>query len=1156
MDDLKRVGLKLTAEGAVDFKQTLSACSDEMRRLQSELKASQSAYDKNTTAAKKLQDRQKYLQGATETYRDKVAILSRELEELKSAENRDEDAIKKKEKQLQSAQRSLNKYKNQLSDCEAQLRQHNAALEEMSRKLKSAGDAMDKAGSALTKGVTAPIAAAAAASVGMAVDFETSMAKVSTIADTTQVPLEELESQIKQMANDTGIGASEIAENVYSAISAGRSTEDAVGFVGEAAKLAKAGFTDAASSLDVLTTILNAYGKSAEETANVSDILINTQNLGKTTVAELASSMGSVIPTASAFGVSLEQLASAYVVMTKNGISTAEATTYVNGMLNELGKAGTTASDLLKDKTGKSFAELMESGMSLADVLSIVKEQADEGGLSMADMFGNIRAGKAALTLTNDGGVEFTKTLQSMGNVAGATDEAFEKVSGTTATKVRKAFNRMKTSGIELGDSILDTAMPAIDSFAGVVEDMTEKFNKLSDEEKQQIVQTGAIIAAIGPALSITGKITKGVGSLAGGLAKLTVKLGLNAAASTTDAAASSADAAAKGAQAAATETATAAQVGLNAALGANPAGALLITIGLLGAGLAAYAAATADARARTAEYDAKMDELKGSIEEAQRANESLLSSMESQGSSIQYTGAELGKWKDKLSEVVDAEGKAKDGCEATAQYILNELNQAMGTDYQITAEGFISNSEGAAQSLEDINQAIQSNIDLMKQQAIQQAVSSQYAEAMQNAASANSVAESAANEYAAALERLAEAERTYNSEVSKEADRKSKGAYGPGSSGELVAATQAWVEAKQQVSETAGALNEAAGAAAEAQATLDGLDSVMDTLAQGTPESVGAAAQVFAGIPTAASQAGDQAAQSFAAQYAAGLQAQQAAADTHARLLATGMVGAMNDQMLNSPIMAPLMKDPEYAEVIRAEVGAMQAETQNATLPAPGMAEADYAGQVKTDVKEMDGVTSGSTLEPPDMSDPDYTGQAQSGVTGMNNVTKSSKLTAPGMRTPSWTGAAQQGRSAMQSYLSNHPLTVYARVQSNVSSVTSGVQHNAQGNIIEDETLTWVAEGGKAEAIIPLEGDRTRAIKLYRETGKRLGLISDEVDDGTQTGRAGTVSAASLEPLIRAVERCAELLESGTVIQMDGDTVAGKILPTLSRKMGVLARR
>lgn len=1153
-DELKRVGLKLTAEGAVDFKQTLSQCSDEMRRLQSELKASQGAYDKNTTAAKKLQDRQKYLQGATETYADKVSILKRELEELKNAENRDEDAIKKKEKQLQSAQRSLNKYKNQLADCEEQLRKHNAALEEMAQKLKTAGDAMDKAGSKLTKGVTAPILAAGTAAAGLAMNFEDSMAKVSTIADTTEVPLDQLEQSIKDLSNETGISASEIAENVYSAISAGRSTGEAVQFVGESAKLAKAGFTDSAASLDVLTTIMNAYGKSADEVGNISDVLINTQNLGKTTVNDLASSMGSVIPTASAFGVSLEQLASAYVVMTKNGISTAESTTYISGMLNELGKSGTTASDILKEKTGKSFAELMESGASLSDVLAIVQEAADAGGLSMADMFGNIRAGKAALTLTNDGGLEFSETLRSMGDVAGATDAAFEKVAGTTSTKLRKAFNRVKTSGIELGESILDTAMPAIDGLAQTVESVTDTFNGLSDEEKEQVVKIGAIVAAVGPVLSITGKITKGVGSLTGGLAALTVKLGLNTAASTADAAASTADATAKGVQAAATETATAAQTGLNLAMLASPAGQLAAVIGILAAGAIAFSAAARDGSADTAAYNSRMKDLKDSIEDAKDANEGLLASLTQQSTDVQYTGSVLQKWKEKLGEVVDAEGKVKEGCEATAEYILGELNDAMGTSYTVTADGFISNSEGAAQSLEDINKAIETNIGLMKRQAIQQAVSSQYAEAMQNAASANSVAESAANEYAAALERLAEAERTYNEERSKEGDRKNKGAYGPTSSGELIAATQAWVEAKQRVSETAGALNEAAGAAAEAQATLDGLDSVMDSLAEGTPDSIGAAADAFARIPSAAQEAGSTAGSTFAQQYAAALQAQQNAVDTNARLMATGMVGAMNDQLANSPIMAPLMQDPDYAAVIQTEIGAMQTAAQGATLPAPGMAEADYAGQVKADVKEMDGVTSGATLDPPDMSDPDYTAQAQTGVTGMNSVTKSSKVTAPGMKTPSWTGAAQQGRAAMQSYLSNHPLTVYANVKSNVSSVTAG--HNAQGNIIEDETLTWVAEGGKAEAIIPLEGDRARALKLYRETGKRLGLISDGSADSTRPGRAPAASAADLAPLIRAVERCAELLESGSVIQMDGDTVAGKLLPSLSRKMGVLARR
>lgn len=145
-----------------------------------------------------------------------------------------------------------------------------------------------------------------------------------------------------------GISAKEIAENVYSAISAGQDTANAVDFVRTSTQLATAGFADAGQSLDVLTTILNAYGMSADQAASVSDKLIMTQNMGKTTVAELASSMGKVIPTANMYGVSLDDIASAYVTTTKNGISTAESTTYINGMLNELGKSGSKASDILK----------------------------------------------------------------------------------------------------------------------------------------------------------------------------------------------------------------------------------------------------------------------------------------------------------------------------------------------------------------------------------------------------------------------------------------------------------------------------------------------------------------------------------------------------------------------------------------------------------------------------------------------------------------------------------------------------------------------------------------------------------------------------------------------------------------------------------------
>ena len=131
--------------------------------------------------------------------------------------------------------------------------------------------------------------------VKAAMDYETALAKVGTIADGTKVPMETMSKEIMALSNSTGIAATALADDVYNAISAGQDTADAVNFVTYSTKLAKAGFAESAQTLDVLTTILNAYGLEADEVGRVSDMLIQTQNKGKVTVAELSSVMGKII---------------------------------------------------------------------------------------------------------------------------------------------------------------------------------------------------------------------------------------------------------------------------------------------------------------------------------------------------------------------------------------------------------------------------------------------------------------------------------------------------------------------------------------------------------------------------------------------------------------------------------------------------------------------------------------------------------------------------------------------------------------------------------------------------------------------------------------------------------------------------------------------
>ena len=489
-------------------------------------KAMSSANRSITTTQKQLNEVQKALKldpSNTELLAQKYRLLTEKADETRKKLQTLKDAQSQVEEQYQNGEIDQGKYdafrrelittENQLKELEKDVARSNVTINSFGEKMKETGGKLTAAGKAVMP-VSAAVAGIGTAAAVSAVNFEDAMAKVSTIADTTEVPLDELRSQILALSSQTGISANEIADNVYNAISAGQKTGDAVNFVTNSTKLAKAGFADAGAALDVLTTILNAYGMEASEVTNVSDMLIQTQNLGKTTVAELSSSMGKVIPTANAYHVQLDQLCVGYAKMTANGVATAESTTYMNSMLNELGKRGTTVSDILKEKTGKSFAELMENGASLADVLSILKESADEQNLSFGDLWSSAEAGKAGLILLGDSAEDFNSTLAQMRESTGATESAFEKLQ-TNSSKINKAVNAVKNTFIILGGVILDTFSPAIDAVTGGIQKLCGWISSLPSGIQAIIVVIGTLIAAAGPLLVVLGTLMTSIGSLA-----------------------------------------------------------------------------------------------------------------------------------------------------------------------------------------------------------------------------------------------------------------------------------------------------------------------------------------------------------------------------------------------------------------------------------------------------------------------------------------------------------------------------------------------------------------------------------------------------------------------------------------------------------------
>ena len=327
-----------------------------------------------------------------------------------------------------------------------------------------------------------------------AAQFETSTAMVATIADTSQKSLSSISKEVRSYSNETGEAASDMAEATYQAISASINTADAAAFAGTATKLAVGGFTSATTAVDVLTTAINAYGLAASDATQLSDYLITTQNLGKTSVDQLAQSVGKVIPLASAYNVQMDNLSSAYAVLTANGIATAESGTYLKSMLNELGDTGSGVSEVLLSSTGKTFAQLMEQGYSLGDVMAMLGNAVDGDSTAFNALWNSTEAGIGALSLFNAGADKYNSVLESMRTSAGAAEKAYSTMADTTdksKQRMENAFNNLK---ISVGNVLNPALTQVYEGFTNVFAGMSD----FVDEHPAVVAAISAIAVGVG----------------------------------------------------------------------------------------------------------------------------------------------------------------------------------------------------------------------------------------------------------------------------------------------------------------------------------------------------------------------------------------------------------------------------------------------------------------------------------------------------------------------------------------------------------------------------------------------------------------------------------------------------------------------------------
>ncbi|MGN0693041.1 MAG: phage tail tape measure protein, partial [Oscillospiraceae bacterium] len=357
--------------------------------------------------------------------------------------------------------------------------------------------------SAVGKSVTAVSAGlltlgTAATKVGTA--YTDSLNKVNTIADTSVKSIAEISASVKQLSIDTGANAAELNESLYQAISAGADTAHAVDLVGVAVKAAKGGFTDTATAVDGLTSVLNTYGMKTEEANALANKFLVTQNLGKTSFGELASSIGSVAPTAAATGVSIEELLSSVASLTANGIGTSEAMTGMKAALSNV-IAPTAEAQKAAEEMGIEFSAAALKSKGLKQFLGEIAEATGGDTAQMSRLFGSVEALNSMLILTGNGADLFNKSLNEMETNTTALDDAYNKMTDSLTSDMDK----LKAAAEVLGSSFYDSISMPLRELVSVG---TDYINQLSEALENGGLE--AVSAKLGVILSDAVKTVAG----------------------------------------------------------------------------------------------------------------------------------------------------------------------------------------------------------------------------------------------------------------------------------------------------------------------------------------------------------------------------------------------------------------------------------------------------------------------------------------------------------------------------------------------------------------------------------------------------------------------------------------------------------------------
>ncbi|MFN6472613.1 MAG: phage tail tape measure protein [Nostoc sp. SerVER01] len=374
-----------------------------------------------------------------------------------------------------------------------------------------------------------------------AIAFDSAKAKAGTLTEDSNglaKSMRDLSVELGYQSNST-----DLLNSSYDVLSSGYSkTADVTNILKNSTYAAIGGFSNVNTVADATTTILNSYGKSADNAAHITDVLIATQNAGKITVAQYAGLIGQAATTAAQAGVSFEEF-SAYVAgATAKGVQASSAVAGIRAAITAILSPTDVASRLAKS-LGVQFNAAALQSKGLSGILADLNSKGAATPQVLTELFGSVEAVAAIMPSAGQNTAFFNKNLAYIQESAGMAKNAADKISNSFEGQLKRSANQANEAFVSLGQGILQVANPVVTATATIL----QAFNSLPEPVKQTL---GVIIGLTGATLTLGGAIAA-VGALTpvvtAGFTASAAALGLNSAATSANTAVTTASSAVTG---------------------------------------------------------------------------------------------------------------------------------------------------------------------------------------------------------------------------------------------------------------------------------------------------------------------------------------------------------------------------------------------------------------------------------------------------------------------------------------------------------------------------------------------------------------------------------------------------------------------------------